>query len=158
EAYELLKATPLKELMEPAPTPLLSLTATLGEVSQAFIEHGNDFFYVTTDGDTLEGIVTITDLIRGRTSGASNDPPVREFMTRRPVVVAASDSCAVAAAAIREYRLKALPVVEQRENRKVVGCIRIRKLMALVSGHIRAQPAANVPLSTMQLPGTDQVG
>jgi CBS-domain-containing membrane protein len=54
-------------------------------------------------------------------------------MTRNPVTLAADDDCAVASAFIREYRLKNVPVLESKENRKLVGCIRIRKLMAFVS-------------------------
>ena len=42
------------------------------------------------------------------------------------------DDCSVAATAFREYRLKSLPVVDQKNNRKLVGCIRVRRLMAFV--------------------------
>ena len=52
--------------MEPVPQPLLKPTATLREVGQAFVDHTNEFFYVSDDGQTLEGVVTITDLIRAR--------------------------------------------------------------------------------------------
>jgi len=132
EAYELLKRAPLRELMEPVPQPLLKPTATLVEVSHAFVEHGNEFFYVSSDGVTLEGIVTITDLLRGRAGGATADTPASKFMTKNPVALAADDDCAVASAAIRECRLKSLPVVERKDGRKLAGCIRVRRLMAYV--------------------------
>src|SRR5207244_11001885 len=111
EAHQLLRCTPLKKLMEPVPEPLLKPAATLREVSEAFINHGNEFFYVSSDGQALEGILTITDLIRGRSAGATADTPATEFMTRNPVALAADDSCAIAAETIREYRLKSLPIV-----------------------------------------------
>src|SRR5205814_7003578 len=88
-------------------------------------------FYVSSDGENVEGIVTITDLLRGRGS-ATSDIPIGDFMTKNPVVLAADDDCAVASAAIRECRLKSLPVVEQKDGRKLVGCIRVRRLMAYV--------------------------
>jgi CBS-domain-containing membrane protein len=53
-------------------------------------------------------------------------------MTKNPVSLAADDNCAIASAALREYRLKSLPVVDQKENRKLVGCIRFRRIMAFV--------------------------
>ena len=112
--------------------PLLKPDAKLAEVSRAFVEHANEFFYVSSDGQTLEGLVTITDLLRGRAAGATGASPVSEFMTRNPVALAAEDDCAVAATSIREYRLKSLPVVERKDNRKLVGCIRVRRLMAFV--------------------------
>src|SRR2546428_5456561 len=66
QVHQLLKQTPLKELMEPVPQPLLKPGATLLEVSHQFVEYANEFFYVSSDGQTLDGVVTITDLLRGR--------------------------------------------------------------------------------------------
>jgi CBS domain-containing protein len=119
-------------LLEPVPKPLLPPTATMREVGRAFVEHGNEFFYVSADGQTLEGVVTITDLLRGQGSGAGGSTPVSEFMARNPVTVALDDDCAVAANVLREYRLKSLPIVEQKGTRKLAGCLRIRRLMAFV--------------------------
>jgi NADH dehydrogenase len=132
QVYELLKQTKLRELMEPVPQPILKPETTLREVSRAFVEHGNEFFYVSSDGETLEGILTITDLLRGRSMGARDETPVREFMTKNPVAMAADDDCAVAASSIREYRLKSLPIVERKDNRKLVGCLKVRRMMAFV--------------------------
>jgi NADH dehydrogenase len=132
EAHELLQRTPLSAVMEPVPQPILKPTASLREVGHAFVEHPNDFFCVASDGRTLEGVVTITDLIRARAGTATPDTPLSEFMTKNPVALAASDNCALASAAIREYRLKTLPVVEDKNSRNLIGCVRVRKLMALV--------------------------
>jgi NADH dehydrogenase len=137
---ELLERTPLQVLMEPVPQPLLKPSATLTEVGHAFVEHGNEFFYVSSDGQTLEGVVTITDLIRARSVGEGGAAPVSEFMTQHPVALAADDNCAVAAAAIREYRLKSLPVVDKKDSRKLLGCVRIRRLMAYVFKELSPEP------------------
>jgi len=114
------------------PQPILQPDMTMRDISHAFVEHGNEFFYVSGDGQTLDGIVTITDLLRGRSLGANENTPVKDFMTKSPVAMAADDDCALAAAAIREYRLKSLPVVERQDNRKLIGCLRVRRLMAFV--------------------------
>jgi NADH:ubiquinone reductase (H+-translocating) len=132
EVYELLKATPVQRLMEPVPTPLLKPTTTLNEATRAFVEDGHEFFYVSADGQSLDGVVTITDLYRVQPGPTSRDTPVSEFMTKNPVAVSADDDCSVAAMAIREYRLKSLPVVERKDGRKLVGCVRVRRLMAYV--------------------------
>jgi NADH dehydrogenase len=132
EVHQLLKDTPLKNLMEPVPQPLLKPTTTLREAGRAFVEHGNEFFYVSSDGQTLEGVITITDLLRGRSSGATPETPASEFMTKNPVSLAADDNCALASGALREYRLKSLPVVDHKEDRKLVGCIRFRRIMAFL--------------------------
>jgi len=109
------------------------------EVSQAFVDHGNEFFYVSAGTDTLDGIITITDLLRGRSLGARDETPVSEFMTKSPVAMAEDDDCALAASAIREYRLKSLPIVEHKDNRKLVGCVRVRRLMAFVLKELRGE-------------------
>src|ERR1051325_8881422 len=64
--------------------------------------------------------------------GANDQTPAREFMTKNPVAVAMDDDCALAASSIREYRLKSLPVVEGKDNRKLAGSLRVRRLMAYV--------------------------
>jgi NADH dehydrogenase len=132
QAIDLLKRTTLKELMEPAPQPLLKPNATLTEVSHAFVETNNDLFFVSADGQTLDGVVTMTDLLRGRGAGATGATLLSEFMTKNPVALAADDNCATAATSFREYRLKSLPVVESKDSRRLVGCIRVRRLMAHV--------------------------
>lgn len=132
QVYELLRKTPIKELMEPAPQPLLKQADTLHEAGQAFVEHGNEFFYVSGDGQHLDGVVTITDLLRTEPGKTDRNTPVTDFMTKNPVTVAVDDDCSVAATAFREYRLKSLPVVDQKNDRKLVGCIRVRRLMAFV--------------------------
>ena len=101
------------------------------EVSRAFVESNNEFFYVSGDGKTLEGVVTITDLLRGRASGATGSTPVGEFMTKNPVALSEDDDCAVVAAAIREYRLKSLPIVAGKDDRTLKGCIRVQSVNGL---------------------------
>ena len=76
--------------------------------------------------------MTITDLLRGQTGNGPTTIPVSAFMTKAPVTVAADDNCAVAATVLREYRLKSLPIVETANSRKLVGCLRLRRLMAYV--------------------------
>lgn len=130
--YELLHGTPVSQLMEPVPQPILAPTTTMREVGQAFVDSANEFFYVSNDGKSLDGVVTITDLLRGNAGGALPSTPVSEFMTQNPIAVAADDDCAVASSAIREYRLKTLPVVKDKKSRTLIGCLRVRRVMAYV--------------------------
>ena len=145
--YELLKRTSVKQLMEPIPQPFLDPAMSIREVGRAFVEHGNEFFFVSRDGQTLDGVVTITDLIRGQT--ASGATLLEEFMTRNPVTVSADDDCAIAANAFREYRLKTLPVVEPNGSRKIAGCLRVRRLMAYVLKEVGRQEMGDRKTGTM---------
>jgi len=114
--------------------------ATLQEVAHAFVENGQEFYYVSRDGQTLEGVITMTDLIRGRSAGANFSTSASEFMTKNPIALASDDTCAAAAATIREYRLKSLPIVESKETRKLVGCLRVRRLMGYVVKESQEKP------------------
>src|SRR5207248_1652152 len=140
EVHQLLKDTAITKLMEPVPQPLLKPTMTLSEVGRAFVEHSNEFFYVSADGQTLDGVITITDLLRGRSCGATGATPASEFMAKNPVALAADDTCALASSALREYRLKSLPIVDHKENRKLLGCIRFRRIMAYLFKELESQP------------------
>ena len=146
--YDLLHRSSIKDLVEPVPMPLLKPDTTLRQVSQAFVEHGNEFFYVSNDGQTLEGVVTITDLVRGGFNRSDGTPLLKDFMTKEPVAIALDDNCAVAADIIREYRLKSVPVVEKKGSRKLVGCLRIRRLMAFVLKETGDQVTAQSPEAT----------
>jgi len=139
EAHELLERTPVRDLVQPAPRPLLHPATPLREAGRAFVEHGHEFFYVSSDGVNLDGVVTITDLVRARSGTATGDSPVSDFMTRNPIVVSSADTCAVAAAAFREYRLKNLPVVEQKNGRKLAGYIGARRIMGFVLKELARQ-------------------
>ena len=70
-------------------------------------------------------------LVLGAT-GATGETRLSEFMTCNPVTICADDTCAIFSAALREYRLKTLPVVESKDSRKVIGCLRFRRLMAFL--------------------------
>ncbi|MGH7968223.1 MAG: CBS domain-containing protein, partial [Limisphaerales bacterium] len=83
--------------------------------------------------------VTMTDLIRAQGGDGAGTAPIKQVMAANPVVVAKTDTCEVAANAIREYRLKTLPVVEDRDSRKLVGCLRVRRLMAFVMKETKAE-------------------
>jgi NADH dehydrogenase len=157
QAYAVLKGTSVTELMDPVPQPLLKPTMTLREVGQAFVDHTNEFFYVSSDGQTLEGVVTMTDLIQGQSSGATANTPLSEIMSKNPVALSIEDTCATVANALREYRLKTMPIVQSKETRKLAGCVRARKLMGFVMKRVpREQVAPAVPQLAPVLDGQGQ--
>lgn len=132
QAYEILRQTPLTEFIEPAPEPMLKPTITLREVNKVFSEYSNEFFYVASDGVHLEGIVTFTDLTRAFSSGAKMETPLAEFMIKEPIAVSIKDTSLVAVSTLRDYRLKSIPLVDERQGGRIAGYISARKMMAYV--------------------------
>ena len=135
---ELLARATLRDLMEPVPAPLLKPDNTLLEVSQSFVDHNAEFFCVSADGQRLDGLVTITDLIRAQSAGATGSTPLADFMAAHPVALSPEDTALTASTTLRDYRLKTLPIVERGDGRRLVGCIRARRLMAFVLKSLKA--------------------
>ncbi len=141
EATRVLQGLKLADFTEPAPTPLLKPTDTLLEVMRIFARNTPDFFYVSADGTALDGVVTLTDLLRAQGQGLPAESPASAFMSKSPVTIAASDSVMIAAAAFREHGFKYLPIVADQQGRRIVGFVRARKLMASVMQQISANQA-----------------
>ena len=78
----------------------------------------------------------MTDWMRALSRGAGPDTPVTEVMARHPITLNVEDDGAVAATVVREHRLKNFPVVNCRGRRRLVGCLRTRRLMAHVFGSV----------------------
>ncbi len=123
-----LRDATLADFIEPVPQPLLKPTDTLSEATRVFAHYTPDFFYVSSGGARLDGIVTLTDILRAQGSPAVT--PVTQFMTKSPVAITQDDTCIVAAAAFREHGLKFLPVVADKQSLRLVGFIRARRLLA----------------------------
>lgn len=122
----------LAEFIEPAPTPLLKPTDSLYEVTHQFARHPSDFFFVSPDGTRLDGMITLTDLLRAQSNGIKPATPLADFMKKDPAVLAVTDSALVAASAFQEHGFKTLPVVADKISRRIVGVVRVRKLIAKV--------------------------
>ena len=141
EAHAALKDVPIRELMDSVPEPVFSLASTMSEVGRAFAEHRHELFYVCGEGQTLEGVVTMTDWMRALSRGAPPHTPVAQLMARNPITLSAEEDGATAASIIREHRVKNLPVVKCRSTRQLVGCLRTRRLMA----HVFAKTPGQLP-------------
>jgi NADH dehydrogenase len=142
-AMDALRGLALADFIEPAPTPLLKPADTLAEIMQVFAVNNSDFFYVSRDGVQLDGVVTLTDIMRAQANNAPLEAPAAWIMTKNPSAITQADTCIVAAASFREYSLKFLPVVADQQSRRIVGFIRARKLLAAALP--RMAPAASAP-------------
>lgn len=129
-AVATLRALTLADFIEPAPQPLLAPTTPLREVTRLFAESTNDLLFVVSAGDRLDGLVTLTDILRVQGNGAAPETPVADFMVKSPTAIAATDTALVAASAFREHGYKTMPVIADATTRRVAGLIRARKLIA----------------------------
>ena len=78
------------------------------------------------DGDRLEGILTERDILKAVAVGAVENARVRDWMTKSPETIEASDSTGHAAALMIHGGFRHLPVLD---GGTVAGIISIRDLM-----------------------------
>jgi NADH dehydrogenase len=142
QALEALRRLPLSATLEPLPSPLVKPTDSLQTVARLFAADSADFFAVSADGVRLDGILTLTDLLRAYSRGLAPDAPASAFMVGNPVAILATDSALVAVAAFRENGIKYLPVVTDQASRRLVGFIRARHLLARI---LADTPAGGAP-------------
>ena len=106
---------------------LLTVSAgdRLGEAAKRMVARGVGAVLVI-EGERLEGILTERDLMRAVATGYSDEAQVRDWMTRQPETVEASDATDHAASLMIHGGFRHLPVVDQG---RVAGIISIRDLM-----------------------------
>ena len=135
----------LADFIEPAPQPVLRPTATLLEVTRLFGENEAPFFMVAGDDGRLEGLVTLTDLLRAQGANLAPETPLADFMVKNPAVITSADSCLLAAGAFREHGHKYLPVIDDETSRRIAGYVPARKLIARIMQVVGPPNTLTVP-------------
>ncbi len=100
----------------------------LSEAAKRMVARGVGAVLVM-DGERLAGILTERDLLKAVADGLRDDALVRDWMTRHPETVEASDATEHAAALMIHGGFRHLPVIE---GDAVTGIISIRDLMRVV--------------------------
>ena len=85
---------------------------------------------VSADGDTVDGIISERDIVRGLQSAGADllDRPVSEVMTKEVVTCVATDRAAGIMAVMVSKHLRHIPVIE---DVKFISMISIRDLLQL---------------------------
>jgi CBS domain-containing protein len=97
----------------------------LGDAAKRMVARGVGAV-LAMDGDRLAGILTERDLLKAVARGLSDDARVRDWMTRHPETIEASEATDHAAALMIHGGFRHLPVTD---GDAVVGIISIRDLM-----------------------------
>ena len=98
---------------------------------RSFTNASSDFLFVSADGASLDGLVTLTDIELVITGNSPLTTPISALMAAKPVALALDDTALTAANTLREYRLTSIPVIENRVSRRIAGVVRSRRLTAV---------------------------
>jgi len=135
DLHRIVSGLKLKDMMEPPITDPLHMESGMYECIEKINTNHLDFIYVVDDNEKLIGVVTRSDLLRAIEVAAANpgmsqrNVTVKDIMVATTVVVTAEDDLVFAISTMREHGFKRIPVVESRENQKLVGNIRIENVM-----------------------------
>lgn len=99
-------------------------------------KHNEAMGLVENDGQ-LVGLVTRTDLIAGLEQGPAT--PVGQVMSRHLALVSADEPALVAANTLRDRGFKWLPVVEDRQHRRISGLLYAEDLVACVLEEVKVR-------------------
>ncbi len=108
-----------RELLKAAPDE------SIPEAAQHMVARGVGAVLVM-DGDRLEGILTERDILKAVAVGLTESARVRDWMTKSPETIEASDATDHAAALMIHGGFRHLPVMD---GGRVAGIISIRDLM-----------------------------
>jgi CBS domain-containing protein len=108
-----------RELLRAAPDE------TIAEAAKHMVARGVGAVLIM-DGDRLEGILTERDVLKAVAVGLTETVRVRDWMTRSPETIEASDSTGHAAALMIHGGFRHLPVLDGGE---IVGIVSIRDLV-----------------------------
>jgi CBS domain-containing protein len=108
-----------RELLRAAPDE------TIAEAAKHMVARGVGAVLVM-DGERLEGILTERDILKAVAVGLTESVRVRDWMTRSPETIEASDSTGHAAALMIHGGFRHLPVLDGGE---IVGIVSIRDLV-----------------------------
>ncbi len=115
--------------------------ARISEVLSVLAARNVGALLISTDGDTVEGIVSERDIVRGldREGAALLDKPVRELMTEKVVTCVSTDRAAGIMAVMLSKHMRHVPVIE---DGKFVSMISIRDLLQLRLNEVQSEADA----------------
>ena len=119
----------------------ISPDAKIREVLNSLAFRNVGAIVVSSDGDTVEGIISERDIVRGLQKAEAGllDKPVRELMTEEVVTCVATDRAAGIMAMMVSKHLRHVPVVE---GGRFVNMISIRDLLQLRLTEVQSEADA----------------
>ena len=99
-----------------------------------------DVLYVIDEDKLLLGIMSRKDLLRASLNSNIDSTPVAVCMTRMPHIITCNKEMNIleAAALLQDHSIDSLPVVEETNDRKIVGSVTKSALLDYIIQHARS--------------------
>ncbi|HWV46062.1 MAG TPA: CBS domain-containing protein, partial [Nitrospira sp.] len=94
-----------------------------------FDQHAVEFLYVLDNEGILQGVITRNELFEAFAQGKKPSTKVRDFMRNDPIAVTSKDTSLMASDLMNKHDIDRLPVVESKDNRRLIGLVRSEKML-----------------------------
>ena len=138
-----LERRPLAIFMEAVPDHRLSPEDMFEDTVRMFDRLAVEYLSVIDEKGRLEGIVTRKELFEAFAQGKKPSTKVREFMRANPVSMTPDDMSLMAGDLMSKHDLDWLPVVENKEDRRLIGIVRSEKMLRWLVEQFRVDPSGS---------------
>mgnify|MGYP002076316773 CR=1 FL=1 len=128
-AWTALERQPLPTFMEAVSVHHLSPEDTFEGTVRMFDQLAVEYLSVLDEKGHLGGIVTRNELFEAFAQGKKPSTKVQDFMRTDSVAVTPDDMSLMASDLMNRYDIDWLPVVESKEDRRLIGIVRSEKML-----------------------------
>jgi CBS domain-containing protein len=114
-------------------------------VVRLFDEHAVEGLCVLDEQGGLQGVVGKGELFRAFEQGCGPATGVQEFMLRDPVMITPDQSPLTVAELMHKQDVDWMPVVEDKESRRLIGVIRSERMLRRLVSHLSAHRSDGTP-------------
>lgn len=139
-AWTALERQPLSAFIEAVPDHHLSPEDTFESAVRRFDGLVVEYLTVVDEKGHLEGIVTRNELFEAFAQGKSPTTEVRDFMRVDPIAVTPDDRSLTVGDLMSRHDIDWVPVVENQDNRRLIGLVRSEKMLRWLVEQSRIEP------------------
>lgn len=143
QAWAILEQRQLSEFMEAVPEYYLSPDDTFENAVILFDQHAVEFLYVLDNEGILQGVITRNELFEAFAQGKKPSIKVRDFMRSDPIAVTSKDTSLMASDLMNKHDIDRLPVVESKDNRRLIGLVRSEKMLRWLVEQSHVDPSGS---------------
>ena len=129
QAWQAIQQHPLSMFMEAVPAHRLSPHDTYEDAVGVFDQHAVEYVCVLDRHECLQGVVTRSELFGAFEQGRGPATKVEDFMLDNPMMVMPDQSPLTVAELMHKHNVDWMPVVENKESRRLIGVIRSERML-----------------------------
>jgi NADH:ubiquinone reductase (H+-translocating) len=136
QAWQAIEQHPLATFLEAVPPHWLSPHDTYEAAVGLFDQHAVECVCVLDRNERLLGVVTRIELFEAFEQGRGAATKVEDFMLTNPIMVTPDQSPLTVGEMMHKHDMDWLPVVENRDSRRLIGIVRSERMLRRLVAHM----------------------